>query len=115
AAGMVTAVVYASDCQPLHSWVFSVCWIALLALLSFLMVSTWRYHTFKEFNLLRPRSPLSVLLLGAFIYLVWNYSQPVLLIMAGTYVSSGIVIRAGGIIRRRMHPGPRGPAPRREP
>src|SRR5580693_2390001 len=50
AAGMVAAVVYASDSVPLESWYLSVLWLALLALLSFLMVSTWRYPSFKELN-----------------------------------------------------------------
>src|SRR5215472_544939 len=48
AAAIVSAVVYASDCVPLQWWVFSTLWLALLAALSFLMVSTWRYPSFKE-------------------------------------------------------------------
>lgn len=100
AAGMVAAVVYFADGYPVSFWWLSLIWIALLGLLSFLMVSTWRYNSFKELNLLRPRSPLTVVLLGGLIFLLWNYSQPVLLIMASAYVSSGIVIRLGGAIRR---------------
>ena len=79
AAAMVAAIVYASDSMPLESWMFSGAWLALLALLSFLMVSTWRYPSFKELNLTGPRSPLTVILFGALIYLIWNFSQPVLL------------------------------------
>jgi len=104
AAGMVAAVVYASGSSPIHWWPFAVVWLALLVVLSLLMVSTWRYYSFKDINLLRPRSPLMVIVLGSFIYLIWNYSQPVLLAMAGTYVASGIIIRIGGILRRRMRP-----------
>jgi hypothetical protein len=36
-------------------------------------------------------------------------SQPVLLGMTAAYVASGIVIRIGGIIRRRFRPVPREP------
>ncbi len=100
AAGMVAAVVYFADGYPVSFWWISLLWIALLGLLSFLMVSTWRYNSFKELNLLRPRSPLTVVLLGGLIFLLWNYSQPVLLIMATAYVGSGIVIRLGGVMRR---------------
>ncbi len=103
AAAMVAAVVYAADSSPLEWWIFSVLWIAGLALLSFLMVSTWRYRSFKDFNLLRPRSPKSVVMLASLIYLIWNYSQPVLLAMALMYTGSGIVIRLGGLLRRRGH------------
>jgi len=111
AAAMVAAVVYASDSVPLEWWIFSALWLALLALLSFLMVSTWRYPSFKELSLTGPRSPLTVILFGALIYLVWNYSQPVLLALSVLYVSTGIFIRAGGIIRRRFRPHQPPPQP----
>src|SRR6266849_5383681 len=39
AAACVAAVVYALSGAPVHGWVVSVAWLALLALLSFLMVS----------------------------------------------------------------------------
>lgn len=109
AAGFVAAVVYATDAVPVQFWPYTVIWLATLALLSFLMISTWRYRSFKDLNLLRPRSPLTVVLFGSFIYLVVYYSKPVLLVLAATYVSSGIVVRIGGIIRRRMRSNP--PAP----
>jgi CDP-diacylglycerol--serine O-phosphatidyltransferase len=108
---MVAAVVYATDSVPLEWWIFSALWLALLALLSFLMVSTWRYPSFKEISLTGPRSPLTVILFGALIYLIWNYSQPVLLALSSLYVATGIAIRAGGIIRRRFRPHPPRPQP----
>ena len=40
--------------------------------------------------------------MGAFIYGIWNYAQLVLLTLATAYVASGIVIRIGGIVRRRL-------------
>lgn len=101
-AGMVAAVVYAFDSDPVTEFPWAILWLAILALLSFLMVSTWRYWSFKELNLSRPRSPLLLVGMGGVIYLIWNWSQPVLLILASTYVASGIVIRAGGVIRRNM-------------
>jgi CDP-diacylglycerol--serine O-phosphatidyltransferase len=110
-AALVAAIVYASDSVPLESWIFSAAWLALLALLSFLMVSTWRYPSFKEITLAGPRSPLTVIFFGALIYLIWNYSQPVLLAISTLYVATGIAIRAGGIIRRRFRPHPRRPQP----
>jgi CDP-diacylglycerol--serine O-phosphatidyltransferase len=110
-AGMVAAVVYACDSVPLQWWILSAFWLGLLALLGFLMVSTWRYPSFKELNLRGPRSPLTVILAGALIYLIWNYSQPVLLALAILYVGTGIVIRAAGIVRRRFRPHPPPPQP----
>ncbi|MGC8795062.1 MAG: CDP-alcohol phosphatidyltransferase family protein, partial [Bryobacteraceae bacterium] len=104
AAALVAAVVYATDGAPLDHWIWSALWMLLLALLGFLMVSTWRYRSFKEFGLLRPRSPLTVVLCGSLIYLLWYYSQPVLLGMAAAYVGSGIVVRIGGLLRRWSRP-----------
>jgi len=109
AAAAVAAVVYAAESEPLRSWVFSAAWLALLGLLSFLMVSTWRYPSFKDLSLTQPRSPLTVVMLGGLIYLIWNFSQPVLLGMTVCYVGSGILIRVGGALRRRFKHPPRHP------
>ena len=106
AAAALAAVVYATGSEPLHNWVYSALWLALLALLAFLMVCTWRYPSFKDLSLTQPRSPLSIILIGSFIYLVWIFSKPVLLIIAIAYVASGIAIRAGGIVRRRFRGHP---------
>jgi CDP-diacylglycerol--serine O-phosphatidyltransferase len=108
AAAMVASVIYATDSEPLAYWPFTVAWLALLALLSFLMVSTWRYYSFKDVNLLRPRSPLTVILLGVLIALTWLYSRPLLVTCVACYVASGMVIRVGGIVRRHLRPNPRG-------
>jgi CDP-diacylglycerol--serine O-phosphatidyltransferase len=111
AASMVCAVVYAADAQPILWWPLSIAWLALLLMLGFLMVSTWRYYSFKGVNLNKPYTPLLIILLGGLIYAIWNYSQVVFLAMAATYVASGILIRIGGIVRRRLHHSPHPPAP----
>jgi CDP-diacylglycerol--serine O-phosphatidyltransferase len=102
AAGMVCAVVFAFDGQPLAWWPLSVAWLALLVLLGFLMVCTWRYYSFKGINLSKPYTPLLFVLVGGLIYGIWNWPQPVLLALACAYVASGIAIRIGGIVRRRL-------------
>ena len=109
AAGLLAAIVYATDGAPLTSWIFAIPWLVLVGLLSFLMVSTWRYPSFKDLSLMRPRSPLILVLLGGFIFLMVNASQPLLLGMASAYVASGIAIRIGGIIRRKFRPAPHEP------
>lgn len=101
AAGMVAAVVYASGSEPLRWWPLVLGWIVLNAILALLMISSWRYRSFKDFSLVSPRSPSSVVLFGVFLYLMWNFSQAVLLAMAVVYVSSGIAVRIGGLLRRR--------------
>jgi CDP-diacylglycerol--serine O-phosphatidyltransferase len=112
-AAMVAGVVFAADGEPLGIWPFAAAWLILLIVLGLLMVSTWRYYSFKGISLSKPYTPLLLILLGAFIYLTWNWPQPVLLAMASSYVASGILIRLGGIIRRRLrhHPPPPATAP----
>lgn len=102
-AAMVAATVYASGAEPLAWWPLAVAWLCLLALLGFLMVSTWRYYSFKGLKLHKARSPLILIVLGAFIYGIWDYGRALLMVMAATYVASGIVTRIGGIVRRRLH------------
>jgi CDP-diacylglycerol--serine O-phosphatidyltransferase len=104
AAAAVAAVIYAAGSEPVHSWIISALWLAMLGLLSFLMVSTWRYPSFKDLSLTHPRSPLTIVLMGVLIFLVWNFSKPVLLVLAVSYVMVGIAIRIGGVIRRRLRP-----------
>lgn len=105
-AAMVGAVVYAAEGTPIAWWPLTVAWLGLLALLSFLMVSTWRYRSFKDLQLLRPRSWLIVVLSGSVIYLIWMYPEPALLGLACVYVASGILVRLGGILRRQFRRRP---------
>ena len=109
AAAMVSAVVWACDSEPLLWWPLSVAWLALLALLGFLMVSTWRYYSFKGISFSKAYSPLIIILVAGFMYGVVNYAQLLLLALATAYVASGIVIRIGGILRRRLKPAHRAP------
>jgi len=99
-AAMVAGVVFAFDGEPLEYWPISAAWLVLLAVLGLLMVSTWRYYSLKGVSLSKPYTPLIFILVGAFIYLTWNWPQPVLLALPTAYVGSGIVIRVGGLIRR---------------
>jgi CDP-diacylglycerol--serine O-phosphatidyltransferase len=103
---MVAAVVYAAGGTPIGWWPLTGAWLCLLALLSFLMVSTWRYRSFKDLQLLRPRSWLIVVLSGSVIYLIWTYPEPALLGLACVYVGSGIAVRLGGVLRRQFRPRP---------
>jgi len=111
AAAMVAGVVFANDGEPLAYWQFAAVWLVVLAVLGLLMVSTWRYYSFKGISLNKPYTPLLIIVLGAFIYLTWNWPQPVLLALPAAYVASGILIRIGGIIRRRLRQPPPPPRP----
>jgi CDP-diacylglycerol---serine O-phosphatidyltransferase len=102
AAGTVAAVVYAFYGEPIGYWPIAVVWLGLLGLLGFLMVSTWRYYSFKGISLRQPHTPLIVILVGGLVYAIWNYGHAVLPVLATIYVGSGIAIRIGGIVRRQV-------------
>jgi len=40
---------------PLDNWMVSAAWLVLVGMLALLMVSTWRYPSFKDLTLTRPR------------------------------------------------------------
>ncbi|MFL6414741.1 MAG: CDP-diacylglycerol--serine O-phosphatidyltransferase [Bryobacteraceae bacterium] len=98
-AGFIAAVVYFSS-APVRSALFSAAWLLLIVIVSLLMVSSWRYPSFKQLSVSKPRATVSVLLIGLIAVLIVFWSQPVLLVMAIFYVGSGIVIRTGGLVRR---------------
>lgn len=92
--------------------------IALLALvvcLSFLMVSTFRYTSFKSVAP-RSRNPrLVVLLIAVLMMAVFYYSQWTLLLLATIYALHGILGKVVGVFRRVGHPQPLDAAPKSSP
>src|SRR5206468_12072582 len=62
-AGFIAAVVYFST-APVRSASFSIAWLALVVIVSLLMVSSWRYPSFKQLSVSTPRATVSVLLIG---------------------------------------------------
>ena len=99
AAGVIAATVYAAG-APLQWYPFAIGWLILMGVIALLMVSTWRYPSFKQINVTKPRTPLIVLIVGGVAFMIWEWSQPVLLVAAISYALTGIVIRIGGFIRR---------------
>ena len=92
-AGLVAAVVHATSGNPMRDWLWTPFWFLVLIAISLLMISTWRYHSFKEFDLRRRRKFVVVVFLGTVVGLTWFYSQVFLLLLATSYVFSGIVAK----------------------
>ena len=104
AAGTIAAIIHWEK-TALVQWGYSLGWMAVVALLAFLMVSRMRYYSFKTLDLRKRRSYLAIIFLGLMIWAIWLYSEPVLLTIAVTYALSGIILR----ITSRFRPHP--PAP----
>ena len=75
--------------------------MGLVAVLSFLMVSTLRYSSFKAVGMRSRSTRIMLLLIGPVAMLIWLFSDYALLVIASTYVLHGILMRIGALFRRR--------------
>lgn len=102
AAGMLAAIVHFQGGYPIQNWwPLGVLWLLLIGLLAFLLVSTWRYTSLKDISVLQIPSLVMVVFFATLIFLIWNFSEPMLLAIATAFVASGIVTRIGGLLRFR--------------
>jgi CDP-diacylglycerol--serine O-phosphatidyltransferase len=86
--------------------------LASAVLLGLLMVSTFRYYSFKELDPRRRWSFRVVLPIAAVIVLLTLYPAAVFLVVSGSYALSGPLLFVHGALRRRRDGGP-GPDPER--
>ena len=87
--------------QPIEQWWLSAIWGLLLLAVAYLMVSTWRFYSFKDIDL-RSRHPFwGIILIGGLFAAIWFFSRPVLFLLALTYMLSGVLARLSFILRRR--------------
>jgi len=106
AAALIAATVHFSSGWPLQQWWAAAVWCALLVVLAFLMVSTWRFYSFKEFDF-RSRHPVGLLfLIALFIAGVWFFSEYLLFALTLAYAISGVLLRLRWIFRRGGSPPP---------
>ena len=93
AAGIIAAVIHFFHGIPISiTWV-ALIWMALVGLIGFLMVSTWRFWSGKEINLSNRHPFQWMVLIGLILYALVFFSQYVLIIMALMYMFSGILAR----------------------
>jgi CDP-diacylglycerol--serine O-phosphatidyltransferase len=99
-AGFIAAVVHFAAGAPLQAWWLAAAWGVTVCVLAFLMVSTWRFYSFKELNLGRPLNFRWIIAFGAMIALLWFFSRYVLFTLAVVYTLAGILARLSYLIRR---------------
>ncbi len=99
AAGVLAAIVHFNGGEPVATWWISAIWMLLVLATGFLMVSTWRFYSFKNLQLSQRRPFRTIIILGALIALVWSYSGPVLLLVALGYMFFGVYWRLVFILR----------------
>jgi CDP-diacylglycerol--serine O-phosphatidyltransferase len=105
-AGVIAAVVHFEKGDPIVSWYTALTWLAMVATVGYLMVSTWRFYSFKDIDF-RSRHPFRlIVLLAALFYGIVVFSRPVLFCVALLYMISGVFWRLQWIFRRRSGPPP---------
>jgi len=113
AAGLVAAIVHANYGWPLVDWLWVPFWLLVLLASSLLMVSTWRYYSFKHLGFRKQQKFVVVIGVGAIVGLIWLYSHVVLLLVATSYVLSGVVAKLAQSFRRGRLQSAAGPPQRR--
>ena len=105
-AGVIAAVVHFLGGEPLVSWRTSVSWLLMVIVVGYLMVSTWRFYSFKDIDF-RSRRPFRLIVIfGILGWSIWSFSGPVLFAIAVLYMASGILWRLQWIFRRKAPPAP---------
>jgi CDP-diacylglycerol--serine O-phosphatidyltransferase len=99
AAGLVAALIYRFP-EPLETRVETVPLLTLVIVLSFLMVSKFRYYSFKDLGLRRRQPHLAILFLALLIVAVFTHPQVMLLSMATAYLCSGLALKLWSILAR---------------
>ena len=103
-AGVIAAVVHFSGGDPIASLWSCITWALIVMAAGYLMVSTWRFYSFKGIDF-RSRHPFRlIVLLGLLFGAIWFFSQYVLFIIALTYMASGVIWRLQWLFRRKSSP-----------
>jgi CDP-diacylglycerol---serine O-phosphatidyltransferase len=106
-AGVIAAIVHFFSGEPLEVPWLALLWLLTVVCVGYLMVSTWRFYSFKDIDF-RSRHPFRLILfLAALFASIWFFSKPVLFIVALFYMLSGIFWRLTWLFRRKPAP----PAP----
>lgn len=107
AAGLVAAIIHVNAGMPMRELLWVPFWLLLLLATAILMVSTWRYYSFKDLDLRKRHKFAVVIVMGTIVGLIWFYSRPVLLLIATSYLLSGVVAKVLHSLRRgraEIHP-----------
>jgi len=105
-AGVIAAIVHYSAGEPVTSWVTAMSWLMMVVVVGYLMVSTWRFYSFKDIDF-RSRQPFRLIIIMAVIFAsIWFFSRPALFTIAILYMASGVLWRLQWIFRRKDPPAP---------
>ena len=109
-AGMLAAIIHFAP-YPISRYpaaqekAYSLILLVGMALLAVLMVSTFRYASFKDLGI-KTNKPFFILpLLSVLVAGIWFYSEWVLLVMAALYVTHGPLMKLWSLLQRLIRRG----------
>jgi CDP-diacylglycerol--serine O-phosphatidyltransferase len=105
-AGVIAAVVHYSAGVPVNSWWTAMSWMLMVVVVGYLMVSTWRFYSFKDIDFGSRRPFRLIVLFGIIGASIWFFSRPALFAIAILYMASGVLWRLQWIFRRKSPPAP---------
>jgi CDP-diacylglycerol---serine O-phosphatidyltransferase len=100
AAGALCGLIWAVPASSLSDSIRAA-FLGITAVLAFLMVSTFRYRSFKDVDFRTRRGRLYFLLIAAILGLIWWLRQYALAGLLAAYAASAPLVRLGGLFRRR--------------
>ena len=105
-AGVLAAVVHFEEGSPIHSMPMSGLWLGLIAIVGFLMVSSWRFWSGKELDLGQRRPGRLLVPVALLVSVLIFESRYALIALAMVYLLSGVFARlAYSWQRKSMRPG----------
>jgi CDP-diacylglycerol--serine O-phosphatidyltransferase len=105
-AGVIAAIVHYSGGSPVNSWWTAMSWLLMVVVVGYLMVSTWRFYSFKDIDFHSRRPFRLIVLFGIIGASIWFFSRPALFAIAILYMASGVLWRLQWIFRRKTPPAP---------
>lgn len=100
-AAMIAATVHFADGSPIDVWWGTSLWLAFVVLISYLMISTWRFWSPKGIDL-RTRQPFWLfIVIGISICLIWYFSEYFLFSLSMLYLVSGLLARFAYALKKR--------------
>lgn len=100
-AGCIAAVVHFEGGSPIYNLWESAVWVALIAFVGFLMVSSWRFWSGKEIDFGQRKPGRLLVLLVLLLAVIVEWHAVALLVIAMVYLVSGVVARLAYSLHRR--------------
>ncbi len=104
-AGLIAATVHYFK-EPIQDLRWSIVWMAVIVGDAALMSSQVRYRSFKEMPMGPRRPSVLIVVLALMFWLMFRYSEIVLMLIATIFVGSGIVLQLIRAVRHRLLPQP---------